>query len=198
MDPAVQSVLRPFLGLCGHILLWATLGSPWGRCALVPNFLRPFLTTFNFQFSCAFWLNFEFWRRNLALFSGNLATSNLTKPAPWGRISKFDPLFDAPGSVLFSALRINILQRVWKPLSHFFWNWEQNESTKCRSKGWTLGRSTVSFGNSSENPCLSGSIQNYAQMTRGMFSPFDEAALSRKCVWSIRTFSPLRIQRKKR
>ena len=37
-------------------------------------------------------------------FCGNLATSKLTRSAPGGRISTFDPPLDAPGSELSSAL----------------------------------------------------------------------------------------------
>ena len=102
-----------------------------------PELSRPFLTTLSFQFSCAFWPFFEFQRHNLALFSSNLVISKLTRSASSGRISKFDPPFDAAASVLFSALRINILQQVWKPLIHFFWKWEQNLTTNWQNMDCT-------------------------------------------------------------
>ena len=60
---------RLFLLRCAPILLCNPLGTPWRRGALL-NFLRPFLTTLSFQFSHAFWSIFEFWRHNLAIFSG--------------------------------------------------------------------------------------------------------------------------------
>ena len=49
-------------------------------------------------------------------FHGDLATSRLTRLAPNGRISTFDPPFDSPGSVLSSALRISAVRRTWEPL----------------------------------------------------------------------------------
>ena len=83
---------------------------------------------------------------DIFLFSDNLATSELTRSASSGRSSRFDPPFDAPGSELFSALRINILRHVWKPLIHFFWKWNQNVTTKCLRTDCTEGRNDVRGG----------------------------------------------------
>ena len=61
--------------------------------------------SFDFSVFIRILTHFEFCH-NLTLFSGILATSKLTRSASSGRISKFDLPLNAPGSVLFSALRI--------------------------------------------------------------------------------------------
>ena len=64
------------------------------------------------------WLRFE--------ILGHQATSKATTSAPKCRISTFDPPFDAPGSGLSSALRINIVRHTCDRMAHFLWTLDKN------------------------------------------------------------------------
>ena len=117
------------------------------------------------------------WRRCWQLFHthfgpfslvwlGNFATSKLMRLTSRGRISKFDPPLNAPGSVLLGALWINVLRCVWRPLSHFFWKWEQNVTSKRRSMDCTPSLRKV-FANSQNSAAKSNVTWMYPLKGKG-------------------------------
>ena len=72
--------------------------------------------------------DFHLW---ISRFWSNPLTSKAAMSAPNSRVNKLDAPFDAPGSELSSALRINIVRQTIERMEHFVWKSRLKTTKNC-------------------------------------------------------------------